>query len=151
MGKSHLPINGEDQLPLFDGFAELTAARLGHRHDLGLDRRGQLRDRGLFPALPGSPARPGLLRGLLGGVAGQHLERGLGSILLGFLLARAVARAEWLRSCEHDRGVLTAVAHAGALAVIDRGFAKALLRDLLQAPLEVLVARGSALAKPRSM
>src|SRR5690242_15806517 len=68
----------------------------------------------------------------------KRLERRTCGVLLSLLLARAVTRAERLGAGEDDRGVLAPVADPRALAVVHRRRSEPLLRDLLQATLEVL-------------
>src|SRR5260370_1311325 len=72
----------------------------------------------------------------------QALQRRPRGILVGLLLGRAMPGAERLGARKHDRRVLALRADLRALAVVDRRLSEPLLRDLLQAALEVLVVRG---------
>src|SRR5919108_2355702 len=128
---------------LLDRFAELPAAWFGEGHDLGLDRGRQRRRRrrGRFAALPRRSTGAGLLFRLprRRRRADEGLQRRPRGVLLGLLLARAMAGAQRLRAREYHRRVLAPVAHTRAFAVVDRRLAEAFLRDLLQPTLEVLV------------
>src|SRR5205807_5400899 len=145
---------------LLDRFPELPAPRrgrhrfFGHRvegHHLGgdrLDRRGFRRrrlGRRRLALLARRAARAGfgrLRRGRLGQRTEQALEGGSRRVLLRFLLAGSMARAERLRTGEHDRRVLAVLADTRTFAVVHGRLTEALLRDLLEPALEVLVADG---------